>query len=157
MNRLWITNGSTSVAPVVNPLIAACRQEFVPSDIHILDNPGISDVTTAATSLMKTIVTAHGGDEPVVTVHDIDEELDFPAIIEYLQSTIEAGQAEDAEIAIDVTPGRKFWSIIGFRAGFEYEVDHLYYTHIKSSEYFGESYPTIPRTAVELVDFTEVG
>lgn len=157
MNRFWVTNGSTSVAPVVNPLIAACHEEFVPTDIHILDNPGISDVTKAATSLMKTVVTAHGGDEPDVQVHHIDEELDFPAIVEYLQSTIEAGQEADAEIAVDVTPGRKFWSIIGFRAGFQYDVEHLYYTHIKSSDYFGESYPSIPRTAVELIDFTEVG
>ena len=157
MKRIWITNGSTSVAPVVNPLIAACHEEYVPTDIHILDNPGISEVTTAATSLMKTVVTAHGGDEPVVQVHEIDEELDFPGIIEYLQSRIEADNEEDAEIAIDVTPGRKFWSIISFRAGFQYDVDHLYYTHIKSSEYFGESYPTIPRSAIQLVDFTEVG
>lgn len=157
MKRIWITNGSTSVAPVVNPLIAACHQEFVPTDIHILDNPGVSDVTTAATSLMKTVVTAHGGEEPAVQVHDIQDELDFPAIIDYLQSTIESGTEEDAEVAVDVTPGRKFWSIISFRAGFQYDVDHLYYTHIKSSDYFGESYPTIPRSAIELVDFTEVG
>lgn len=157
MKRVWITNGSTSVAPVVNPLIAACHQEFVPTDIHILDNPGISDVTNSTTSLMKTVVTAHGGDEPDVEIHQIDEELDFPGIITYLQSTIDAGKNVDAEIAVDVTPGRKFWSIIGFRAGFEYDVDHIFYSHIKSSAFFGETYPTIPRTAFELIDFTEVG
>lgn len=157
MSKVWITNGSTSVAPVVNPLIAACHQGFVPTDIHVLDNPGISDITSATTSLMKTVVTAHEGEEPTVEVHHIDDELDFPAIIDYLQTAIEAGKDTDSEIAVDVTPGRKFWSIIGFRAGFEYDVDHLFYTHIKSSDFFGESYPTIPRTAVELIDFTEVG
>lgn len=157
MQRIWITNGSTSIAPVVNALIAACHEGFVPTDIHVLDNPGVSDVTSAATSLMKTVVTAHGGDEPAVQVHDIEDELDFPAIIDFLRTTIEAGQATDSEIAVDVTPGRKFWSIISFRAGYQYDVDHLFYTHIKSSDFFGESYPTIPRTAIELVDFTEVG
>lgn len=157
MERLWITNGSTSVAPVVNPLIAACHREFVPTDIYVLDNPGVTEVTDAATSLMKTVVTAHGGPEPDVTVEHIGDELDFPAIVEYVRSAIEAGRSADAEIAVDVTPGRKFWSIIGFRAGFEDDVDHIFYTHIATDEYFGESYPTIPRSAVKLVDFTEVG
>jgi len=56
MERVWITNGSTSVVPVVNPLAAACHDEFVPTDIYVLDNPVISDVTDGATSLMKTVV-----------------------------------------------------------------------------------------------------
>ena len=39
MDLVWITNGSTRVAPVVNPLIAACHDEYVPTDIYILNNP----------------------------------------------------------------------------------------------------------------------
>lgn len=155
MENVWITNGSTTIAPVVNPLNAACHAGYVPTDIYVLDNPEIADVTTSATSLMKTIVTASGGDEPSITVETIDEERDFDAIIEYLTSAIEAGKEADADIAVDVTPGRKFWSITSFRAGYKYDVDHLYYTHV-DGEYFGECFPTIPRTALELVDFTEV-
>ncbi|MFB6196994.1 MAG: hypothetical protein ABEI52_01825 [Halobacteriaceae archaeon] len=155
MKRVWITNGSTTIVSVVNPLAAACYDGFVPTDIYILDNPGITDVTELATSLMKTVVTAHGGDEPAITVETLDDELHFGAIIEYLQEAITTGQNADATIAVDVTPGRKFWSIISFRVGFEYDVDHLYYTHVKS-DYFSESFPTIPRTAIDLVDFTEV-
>lgn len=156
MRTFWITNGSTSVAPVVNPLIAACRREYLPTDIYVLDNPAIGDVTAAATSLMKTVVTAHGGSEPTIQVEHVEDELDFRAIVEYVQSAIEAGRTVDAEVAVDVTPGRKFWSIIAFRAGDRADVDHLFYAHVISSEYFGESYPTIPRTATKLVDFTEV-
>jgi len=51
-----------------------------------------------------------------------------------------------------MTPGRKFWSAISFRAGFEYDVDHIYYT-LAPGEYFGELYSTIPRPATELIDF----
>jgi hypothetical protein len=155
MERVWITNGSTTIAPVVNPLTAACHEEYVPTDIYVLNNPGITEVTDKVTSLMKTIVTAHGGDEPTITVETLDDERDFEAIIGYLQAAIEASGDADADLAIDVTPGRKFWSIISFRAGFEYDVDHLYYTHV-SGAYFGESFPTIPRTGLELIDFTEV-
>lgn len=156
MDRLWITNGSTSIPPVANPLTAACHEGYVPTHVYLLDNPGIEDVTDPTVSMLKTIVTAHGGDEPTVSVETLEEELDFEGIVAYLRSAIEAGEERGAEIAVDVTPGRKFWSIISFRAGLEHDVDHLYYTHLETSEYFGDCYPVIPRTAFELVDFTEV-
>ncbi len=155
MEKIWITNGSTSIPPVVNPLTAACDQGCVPTDIFVLNNPHIADVTESVTTMMKTVVTAHGGPEPEITVETIDDELDFEAILEYLWSAIEAGKDMDAEIAVDVTPGRKFWSSISFRAGFKYDVDHIYYAHVPGA-YFGELYPTIPRTSIELIDFTEV-
>jgi hypothetical protein len=156
MERVWITNGSTRVAPVVNPLIAACHDGYAPSDIYVLNNPIIDDVTEAATSLMKTVVTAHGGDEPSITVETIDEETDFEGITAYVRSAIEAADAANADIAVDISPGRRFWSVISFQAGVTHDVDHLYYSHVKTEEYFGETYPTIPRTAIDLIDFTEV-
>lgn len=156
MDRVWITNGSTSIAPVVNPLAAACHDEYLPTDIYVLNNPIIEDITDAATSLMKTVVTAHGGEEPEITVETIDAETDFDEILAYLQSAIEAGADANADIAVDITPGRRFWSVISFQAGVKHDVDHLYYSHVKTEEYFGECYPTIPRTALDLIDFTEV-
>jgi hypothetical protein len=156
MDRVWITNGSTSIPPVVNPLMAACHDGYVPTDIYILNNPIIDDVTDAATSLMKTVVTAQGGDEPSITVETIDEETDFEAITTYLQSAIEAGADANADIAVDISPGRRFWSVISFQAGVTHDVNHLYYSHVETEAYFGETYPTIPRTAVNLIDFTEV-
>jgi hypothetical protein len=156
MDRVWVTNGSTSIAPVVNPLTAACHENYVPTDIYILNNPIIDDVTDAATSLMKTVVTAHDGEEPKITVETIDEETDFEAITAYLQSAIEAGIDANADIAVDISPGRRFWSVISFQAGVSHEIDHIYYAHVETEEYFGETYPTIPRTALNLIDFTEV-
>ena len=156
MDRVWITNGSTRIAPVVNSLIAACHDEYVPTDIYILNNPIIDDVTDAATSLMKTVVTAYGGDEPSITVETIDEETDFEAITAYLRSAIKAGTDANAEIAVDISPGRRFWSVISFQAGIRHDVEHIYYSHVETEAYFGETYPTIPRTAINLIDFTEV-
>ncbi len=155
MERVWITNGSTTIAPVVNPLNAACRQGYRPTDVYLLNNPIIDEVTDAVSSMVKTTVTAHGGEEPRVAIETIDDERDFDAIVAYLRAAIEAGRDAEADVAIDVTPGRKFWSIISFRAGLEYDVDHLYYAHV-DGDYFGECEPVIPRTAFDLVDFTEV-
>lgn len=156
MERVWITNGSTSIAPVVNPLAAACHDGYVPTDIYVLNNPIIDDVTDAATSLMKTVVTAHGGGEPEITVDTIDHETDFDAVIAYLRTALEAAADANSDVAVDITPGRRFWSVISFQAGVKHDVDHLYYSHVKTEDYFGETYPTIPRTAITLFDFTEV-
>ncbi|MEF8771993.1 hypothetical protein [Halodesulfurarchaeum sp.] len=155
MERIWITNGSTSIAPVVNPLAAACHDGYVPNTIYILENPLISKVTELVTTMMKTIVTAAGGDEPEITVEQIDDEVDFDAIISYLQDAIATGEGVDREVAVDVTPGRKFWSIISFQVGISKDVDHLFYIHLETGEYFGQVFPEIPRTAINLIDFTE--
>lgn len=155
MAKYWITNGSNRIEPIVNPIAAACREGFVPTDVHLLDNPAVADVSAAASSLMKTVVTAAGGDEPAVSVETIEDETDFDAIVSYLTDAIEAAGAADAEVAVDITPGRKFWSFISFQSGVRHGVDHLYYIHL-DGEYFGEAFPTIPRTAIELYDFTEV-
>lgn len=156
MERVWITNGSTSVAPVINPLNAACQDGYLPTDIYLLSNPGIGDVTAEVESMMKTIVTAYDGPEPDIETETIDHERDFEAIVAYLKAAIEAGQSANADIAIDVTPGRKFWSIISFRAGQKYDVEHIYYSHILTTDYYGTPFPNIPRTAMDLIDFTEV-
>lgn len=156
MDRVWITNGSTSVPPVVNTLIAACEDGTVPDKIHVLSNPAITDVTKAATTLMETTVAAYGGTEPIITIESINEETDFTAITDYLETALDGAQAANAEVSIDITPGRRFWSIISFQAGVTYDVSHLYYSHVKTEAYFGQVYPTIPRSATELIDFTEV-
>ena len=128
MDRVWITNGSTSIPPVVNPLIAACHNGYVPTDVYILTNPVIDDVTDAATSLMKTAVPAQGGEEPSITVETIDEESDFEAITTYPRSAIEAGDDANPDIAVDISPGPRLWSVLSFQAGITHYVDHLYYS-----------------------------
>jgi len=41
--RIWITNASTNVEAVVNPVLAACDVGYVPDRIHLLENPGIDE------------------------------------------------------------------------------------------------------------------
>lgn len=154
MPRHWITNGSNRLEPIINPLAAACCEGYVPTDVHLLSNPGIESVTDVAPSLIKTVVTAAGGDEPTVQVTDLEEETDFGAIVSYLDHAIDEAQSTDATVAVDITPGRKFWSVISFTVGHKRDIDHLYYILLDEGV-FGETYPTIPRTAIELIDFTE--
>ena len=156
MGAAWITNGSTSLAAVVNPLAAACDGGYVPEAIYFLDNPGIEERTDRVEEMMETVVTAHGGEPPTIVVTSLEHELAFGAIVDFIRSSVEDASEAGHKVAIDVTPGRKFWSIISFRGGFEYDVDHLFYVHVKSDAFFGRVYPTIPRSGIELIDFLEV-
>lgn len=35
--NVWVTNGSTTLKAIVNPINAACEQGFVPDRLHILE------------------------------------------------------------------------------------------------------------------------
>jgi hypothetical protein len=84
----------------------------------------------------------------------LDAERDFEAIVSYFRDNIQT--AEETEVAVDVTPGRKFMSAIAFQAGFQYNAEHVFYLFLDSNEYYGRIYDDIPSTAVDLIDFTEV-
>lgn len=161
MEQLWVTSGSTTIEAMVNPIAAACvgdgiAKPYIPDTVYFLDNPGLGNAISTASELTRTILQQHGVEDPTVEVTTIDHETDFNDIVDHYRTAIEAAQAEDADVAIDVTPGRKFMSVIAFNAGTTFDVDHIFYFYLKSSAYYSRIYPNIPKPAAELYDFTEV-
>jgi len=161
MDRVWISSGSTTIEAMVNPIAAACvgdgiDDQFIPDTVYFLNNPGLGDSIDTASHLTRTILEQHGVAEPEIRVGTIDHETEFDAIVSHFRGAIEAARDADAEIAVDVTPGRKFMSVIAFNAGTTFEIDHIFYFYLKSSEYYSRIYPDIPKPAAELYDFTEV-
>lgn len=155
MTSHWVTTGSTNAEAVVNPLASACAVEgYVPDELHLLANPGVQSTIDRIVDLSETVVRAFDGD-PEVHVTSLETETDFPAIVEHFRAVVEAAGDED-RVAVDVTPGRKFMSAIAFQAGIQFGADHVYYLHLDSTDYFGKVYSTIPRSAINLIDFTEL-
>jgi hypothetical protein len=155
MAQIWVTNGTPTMPGILNPVTAACDQGYVPDEVRILSNPGVAEYVTEATNRFEVIIDAYGGDADVYT-RDLDDETDFHGIIDFYRSTIETAQGNDDRIAVDVTPGRKFMSAIAFQSGFKFDADHVFYFHRKAGGYYGQFYAEIPRTATDLIDFTEV-
>lgn len=155
MTKSWITTGSTTVEAVVNPIIAACERGFIPDQIHFLENPETADTVDAAIDIATTTVTAYGGEEPEIELTSIDDETEFHLIHDHIHEAIQSTKAAEGEAAVDITPGRKFMSSIAFTAGMQYNADHVYYLYIHSSDFHGQVYPDMPRTATRLFDFTE--
>jgi hypothetical protein len=155
MGQVWVTNGTPTIPGILNPLAAACDRGYVPSEARILSNPGVADSVAVAAELFDVTVDAYGG-EIDISIHSLDEETDFRGIIEFYRSAIETARENGDAIAIDVTPGRKFMSAIAFQAGFRFGADHVFYFYRKAGGYHGQFYAEIPRTATDLIDFTEV-
>jgi len=155
MARIWLTNGTPTMAGILNPLLAACDQGYVPDRARILSNPGVADAVTTASEKFESIVDAYDGDVNVSQT-ELDAETDFAEIVTFYREAITAARDAGDTIAVDVTPGRKFMSAIAFQAGFQFEADHIYYFHRNAGGYYGQFYPEMPRTATNLIDFMEV-
>lgn len=153
MARIWATTMSTHPESVVNPLIAACERGYVPTDIRLLSNPNVEAHLDTVTDLFETVTTAYGRQESDIVVTELDHETEFERIVAHFKTAITGEDGAGSAVAVDVTPGRKFMSAIAFQAGIQFEADHVYYLHLDSTDYFGEVYSTIPRSAVDLIDF----
>lgn len=155
MGRAWVTTSSTNVEAMVNSLTAACHEGFVPDALYVVENPGVADEVARALDLASTIVTAYGGDDPEIHVTALADETEFDRIHAHIRDAIETVHDEGGEVAVDITPGRKFMSAIAFAAGMRYDADHVYYFHLDETDFFGQLYPGMPRTAARLYDFRE--
>ena len=158
MGRIWATTMSTHPESVVNPLIAACEAGYVPTEIRLLSNPNVAEYIETVTRLFESVTTAYGHPNTDVTMTDLDSDTEFERIVEHFRAPIRTAPeaSTDTPVAVDVTPGRKFMSAIAFQAGIQFGADHVYYLHLDSADYFGQVYSTIPRSAINLIDFTEL-
>ena len=157
MSAAWVSTSSTNVEAMVNSIAAACDQGFIPEHCYFLENPGVTESVQQAMDLATIIVEAYGEAEPTYHLTAIDDEVAFDRIQTHVRDAIEAANERGEEVAVDITPGRKFMSAIAFAAGMRYGADHVFYFYLSSPEHYGRLYPAIPRTASHLYDFTEVG
>jgi hypothetical protein len=161
MDSVWISSGSTTIEAMVNPIAAACvgdgmDERFVPDTVYFLDNPGLGETLSETAALTRTLLEQHGVADPTIEIGAIDHETDFDDIVAYYRDAIQTAHESGADVAVDVTPGRKFMSVIAFNAGQAFDADHIFYFYLESNDYFSRLYPEIPKTAAELYDFTEV-
>lgn len=155
MSRHWVTNASPTIEGVINPVIAACEEGYVPEVVHLATNPGLEDTDARIRELLGRTIPGYGVEDPAIEFDLIKDETDFDAIMEWFRGRITAATEAGQEVAVDMTPGRKYMSAIALQSGLKYEADHVFYVHIPG-RYFQRLYPSVPRPAVELYDFTEV-
>ena len=154
MTRLWISPGSTTTGSVVDPLCAACEDGFVPDTLVFVQNPKVAAKMEDIAEVAEKAVGVYG-EVPEVRFENTEEETDFAGYYEVIRDTIEEAKKDGAEVAINITPGRKYMSGIAMQTGVQNGADHVFYLLIETSEYYNEVYHNIPSTASKLYDFTE--
>ena len=154
MTRLWISPGSTTTGSVVDPLCAACEEGFVPDHLVFVQNPSVAAEMEGIAEVAEEVVSVYG-EIPEVRFENTEEETDFTGYYEVIRDTIEEAKEDGAEVAINITPGRKYMSGIAMQTGVQKGADHVFYLLIEAREHYGNNYHNIPSTATELYDFTE--
>lgn len=57
MDNVWVSSGSTTIEAMINPIAAACAgddldEAFIPDTVHFLENPGLGDALSEATTVI---------------------------------------------------------------------------------------------------------
>jgi hypothetical protein len=53
---------------------------------------------------------------------------------------------------VDITPGRKYMSALALKYGLKFNIEYIFYTHLKENSYFGKRYDCIPIIYHQLID-----
>ena len=156
MTRCWISFVGTSPVAVVNTIWASCKKahSFIPERVHLIYTEGPSGTkkhAEEAKAMISTLLQTYGIKNPEIILHAICDKPIFEEYEKLLNSII---NGETGEIAIDLTPGRKYMSIFLHHIAMNNEkVDRLFYLLLKDNEYLNELYPVIPYQLQVLFDF----
>ncbi|AEH24482.1 hypothetical protein [Pyrococcus yayanosii] len=156
--RVWITTVGTSPFAVFNSLwMAIARDSYYPDKIYLLWNDKVKRNMEKIKSYIEALAKAYGRTIAIDDTHKVDEE-DFRTFTKTLAEIIKREKLEGNEIAIDMTPGRKFMSAFSMYAGIEgveggkFKADKIYYLHLRDLSYINLPLYLIPFSIQELLE-----
>jgi hypothetical protein len=150
--KYWITFIGSSPFAVINTIWAACKIDgFVPDKLIFLVNRDlwagwINDVK----HWVPLVISGYSSKSSEMVFHEV-KETDFSTIKNAYRNYMKNLSKED-EVAIDITPGRKYMSAIAMEIGLSMNADHVYYLHLTDRQYENSPYPVIPVFRHTLID-----
>jgi len=113
--------------------MAACRKgEFVPERVYLIWNEGVEREKEVVEKAVRLILESYGVRNPKIIAGDETKvrEDDFSGLRDLLYKI--KGLEQGNEVAVDMTPGRKFMSALLMGVGFNKEgpVEKVYYLHL---------------------------
>jgi hypothetical protein len=150
--KYWLAFIGSSPFAVINTIWAACREEgYVPEHVKFLTNRELKEEwKDTIGNWVPTLLEKYGVTDPLYSTKNIVE-TDFQDIYAKYRSLLsEIGEKD--EVAVDITPGRKYMSAISMEVGLEMGVDHVYYMHLSDNRYQNSPYPLIPKHRHTLID-----
>ncbi|ALM76270.1 hypothetical protein [Thermococcus barophilus] len=162
--RVWITTVGTSPFAVFNSLwMAIAGDSYYPDKVYLLWNDKVKGNMEKVRAYIEALAKAYGRTIAIDDTHKVDEE-DFRTFTKTLAEIIKREKLEGNEVAIDMTPGRKFMSAFSMYAGIEgveggkFKADRVYYLHLRDLSYMNLPLYLIPFSIQELLEMkSELG
>lgn len=154
--RVWVTVVGRSRFAVINTVWSACIWDsFVPQCVHLVKNTLVEDNVKAVREWVKKILSVYGVPSPSFEEHDSDED-DMNSFADILRNVVQNVVSEGNEVAVDITPGRKFMSAFAMILGQKFRVPKLYYLHLYDPSYVDKPFVLIPFNLQKLVNLAEL-
>lgn len=155
--NVWITTVGTSSFAVINTLWAACELEgYVPQKVYIVANGKVENEVKVVNDWIERILKGYGSAAIIERIHA--DEVDFMNFSRILSNCITEEKKKGNQVAIDMTPGRKFMSAFSMFNGLAKDgADRVYYLHLSDViKYKNRSFIEIPANEQKLYDMKKV-
>lgn len=146
--KVWISTVGWSNFAVINPVWAACfGGDFIPEKVILLNNSKENKTIEGNLAFVKDyitrVLTEYGVENPIIEGVDASED-DIDAYTKNFRRTVKEYRGD--EVAIDMTPGRKFMSSIAMAVAMNNLkfVKRLYYLQLWGREYQNLPFIKIP-------------
>jgi len=151
----------TSPFAVLNTIWYVVRKgEYVPERIYLIWNDFVRKEKELAEEMIKVVLESYGVNPEIVADDSVKvDENDFLGLVKMLREIKDKELEEGNEIAVDMTPGRKFMSAISMYLGVADElikkkknVHRVYYLHLKDQKFLDKPLVLIPFSVQECYD-----
>jgi len=163
--NVWITTAGTSPFAAINSIWAAVQhKKFIPGKVHILANEFVIEQNYLEKVVKGCEIISNEYDFSLEILTHCFTETDFSSYANLLESLVAKEKKAGNNVAIDMTPGRKFMSAISMYLGvgpdIKFKADLIYYHHLLDLSFGNLPYPLIPsniRTLYNMKDRSQGG
>lgn len=152
--RVYITQSYRSPWGTINSLWASAREyDFIPDRIHLLSPASDSKEVRSLVAGLEALQEQLGRDPDVDVIEDDPEDFRDTALT--IERLVVKARSEDAEVAVDLTPGRTIPKIALFDVSLREEPDHIFYLSVPEYDYRPAPYVKIPFRMQNQMDLLE--
>ncbi|MHA1380376.1 MAG: CRISPR-associated ring nuclease [Candidatus Helarchaeota archaeon] len=157
--KIWITVVGRSPFAVINSILAAGKNwNFIPEKIYFLrtKHDEIKKNCQICKVWVKNFTVKYSFEKKEPEFHEMEfHEESTNELLRLTDEVLKKVCTDENEIIIDVTPGRKYMSILLFNLGIKYKdsIRGICYNHLFNDEYQNIPLPLIPIPEYELVNF----
>ncbi|MHA1593914.1 MAG: CRISPR-associated ring nuclease [Candidatus Baldrarchaeia archaeon] len=153
---VWITFVGVSLAAICNTIWMCYDLDILrPNVFYLIYNEKTRDLMYDARDLISEICKTYGIPNPQIAGIKTKED-DLDQISREIRKILKFETKKGSRIAVDLTPGRKYMTLILAIIAAQFNVDHAFYLHLKDPQYQNELYPRIPQPLQELYDLNRI-